>query len=160
VAAVVVNTNFCCALRTEGQRMNATQLLYPVFVQVALTFVLLFWMGRARLAALTNRELKVSDVSLGQRAWPAKVMQISNTYQNQFELPMLFFALVAFAMINPRNVDIVMIVLAWGFVVSRIAHAAIYTTSNAIRQRFSAFLIGGIFLLAMWVLFAARIIAG
>jgi len=139
--------------------MNATQLLYPVFVQIALTFAMLFWMGRARLAALTNRELKVSDVLLGQRAWPARVMQISNTYQNQFELPMLFYALVAFAMINPRTVDIVMIVLAWGFVLSRIGHAAIYTTTNEIRQRFTAFLIGGVILLAMWVLFAARVLS-
>lgn len=139
--------------------MNATHLLYPVFVQVALTFVMLFWMGRVRLRALTNRELKVSDISLGQRAWPAKVTQISNTYQNQFELPMLFYAVVAFAIVHPRTVDISMIALAWGFVVSRIVHAGIYTTTNAIRQRFTAFLAGGIILLAMWVLFAARIIA-
>ena len=37
--------------------MNATQLLYPVFVQVALVFVLLFWMGSVRFAAIKNREL-------------------------------------------------------------------------------------------------------
>jgi hypothetical protein len=140
--------------------MNATQLLYPVFVQVALTFVVLFWMGRVRLRALQNRELKVSDIALGQPAWPARVTQISNTYQNQFELPMLFFALVAFALIHPRTVDIVMIALAWAFVITRLVHAGIYTTTNAIRQRFTAFLIGGIILLSMWILFAVRIVAG
>ena len=139
--------------------MNATHLLYPVFVQVALTFVILFWMGRVRLHALQNRELKVSDIALGQRAWPVRVTQILNTYQNQFELPMLFFVLVAFALIHPRTVDIAMIALAWAFVITRLVHAGIYTTTNAIRQRFTAFLIGGVILLVMWILFAARIIA-
>ena len=140
--------------------MNATQLLCPVFVQVALTFVMLFWMGRSRLRALTNKELRVSDIALGQRAWPAKVTQISNTYQNQFELPMLFYALVALAMTHPRTVDIAMIALAWAFVVTRLVHAGIYTTTNAIRQRFTAFLVGAVILLVMWAIFAVRIIAG
>ena len=139
--------------------MNATQLLYPVFVQVALTFVLLFWMGRARLAALQNRDVKIGQIALGQRAWPGKVMQISNAFQNQFETPVLFYALVALAVAHPRTVDVAMLALAWAFVATRLIHAFIYTSSNAIRWRFGVFLTGAILLLFMWVLFAARIIA-
>lgn len=140
--------------------MNATALLYPVFVQVALTFVLLFWMGRSRLAAVRNREVKVSQIALGQKAWPDRITQISNAYQNQFETPVLFYAVVAMALTHPRTVDIAMIALAWAFVATRIIHAGIYTTSNAIRWRFNAFLAGALILMIMWGLFALRIITG
>lgn len=137
--------------------MNAIQLLYPVFLQVALTFFILFWMGRKRLTALRNREVKMGDIALGQRAWPAHVTQVSNTYQNQFELPMLFYVLVAFALALPRTVDMTLVALAWAFVASRVAHAVIYTTNNVIRWRFTAFVIGALLLLAMWALFALRV---
>ncbi len=139
--------------------MNATLLLYPVFVQVALTFALLIWMGRARLGALKAGEVKVGDISVGQRAWPARVMQISNAYQNQFEFPMLFYVLVAYCILHPRLIDIVMIALAWAFVVSRLIHAGIYTTNNAIRWRFNVFLIGAVVLAIMWIVFAVRVSA-
>ncbi len=140
--------------------MNATQLLYPVFVQVALVFVLLFWMGSVRFAAIKNREVKIKDIALGQRAWPDKCMQVSNTFQNQFELPILFYALVALAIQHARTVDTAMIALAWAFVITRLIHAFIYTTNNAIGWRFNVFLLGGLILLSMWILFAVRILAG
>ena len=40
--------------------------LLPLFVQVALTFVLLFWMGRSRLGAIKRKETRITDVALGQ----------------------------------------------------------------------------------------------
>jgi hypothetical protein len=137
--------------------MSATMLLYPVFVQVALTFALLVWTGRARVGALTAGEVKVDDISVGQKAWPTRVMQISNAYQNQFELPMLFYVLVAFCLIHPRLIDIVMVALAWAFVATRIVHAGIYTTHNAIRWRFNVFVLGFAILAAMWIVFAMRV---
>ena len=138
--------------------MITTQLLYPVFVQVALTFFLLVWMGRARLGALRDKEVKLPDIAVGQRAWPMRVQQISNTYQNQFELPLLFYALIALAAQHARLIDYTMVVLAWAFVVTRLIHACIYTTSNVIRWRFNVFALGMLILLAMWVLFAFRLI--
>ena len=139
--------------------MTSSLILYPVFVQVALTFVMLIWMGRARLAALTNKEVKLADIAVGQPAWPAMVIQISNTYQNQFELPVLFYVLVALCLIHPRVVDFAMLALAWAFVATRLVHAGIYTTNNAIRWRFNVFLLGAFILIAMWILFAVRVSA-
>ena len=138
--------------------MITAQLLYPVFVQVALTFFLLVWMGRARLAALRDKEVKLPDIAVGQRAWPVRVQQISNTYQNQFELPLLFYALIALCGQHARLIDETMVVLAWTFVGTRLIHAYIYTTSNVIRWRFNVFALGMLILFAMWVLFAFRVI--
>ena len=138
--------------------MSITAVLLPVFVLVGLTFVLLFWMGRSRLAHIRTGEVKVKDVALGERNWPKRVLQIQNSYHNQFELPVLFYALVALALIT-RKADMLFVVLAWMFVASRLVHAYIHTTSNKIAWRFQAFVVGVVILAIMWVIFGIRIFA-
>ncbi len=137
--------------------MSITAVLLPVFVQVALTFCLLLWMGRSRLALLKTGDVKVKDVALGERNWPARTQQITNTYHNQFELPVLFYALVALALIT-RKADLVFVVMSWLYVASRLVHAYIYTTSNRIAWRFQVFLIGAMILMLMWIIFAVLIL--
>jgi hypothetical protein len=131
--------------------------LAPLFVQVGLTFFILFWMGRMRLAAVGAKEVKVSEIALGQRNWPTKVTQIANTFHNQLELPMLFYVLVALALIT-RKADLLFVVLSWVFVATRLVHAYIYTTSNIVLRRFLAFLAGALVLMVMWIIFAVRIL--
>ena len=139
--------------------MTVPAVLLPVFVQVGLTFFLLFWMGAVRLRALKGREVRVGDIALRQPAWPERPTQISNAYDNQFQLPVLFYALVPLALIT-RKADLLFVVLSWIFVATRLAHAAIHTTSNNVQQRFMAFLAGAIVLLIMWIVFAAHILLG
>ena len=138
--------------------MTITAILLPVFVLVAVIFCLLIWTGRARIGHLRQGDVKVADVALGQSNWPTRAQQVSNTYANQFELPMLFFLLVTFALIT-RKADILFVVMSWMFVVTRIFHAGIYVTSNRIQHRFTVFLIGAIILFLMWIIFALRIFA-
>ena len=71
---------------------------------------------------------------------------------------MLFFALVPLAIIT-RKADLLFVVLSWAFVLSRIGHAVAYVTTNELRYRFGAFLVGVLALLVMWVVFAVRILA-
>src|SRR3712207_2485252 len=118
--------------------MSIQAVLLPVFVQVALTLFLMFWMARVRFDALRSRQVKVRDIALVQRSWPELPTQIPNSFHNQFEIPVLFYALVALALVT-RQTDLLFVVMAWLFVASRIAHAFIHTTSNDIRLRFSAF---------------------
>lgn len=137
--------------------MQPTAILYPVFVQVAMTFGLQVWMARERVASVRQGEVKVSDIALRQQAWPARATQVANAFHNQLELPMLFYAVAAFALITSR-VDIVLVVLAWLFVALRLVHAAIHTTSNAMRHRFNVFTLASLALIAMWVYFAVQIL--
>ena len=139
--------------------MTVPAVLLPVFVQVGLTFFLLFWMGSVRLRALKGREVRVGDIALRQPAWPERPTQISNAYDSQFQLPVLSYALVPLALIT-RKADLLFVVLSWIFVATRLAHAAIHTTSNNVQQRFLAFLAGAIVLLIMWIVFAAHVILG
>lgn len=138
--------------------MTLTQLfLVPVFVQVALTLGLLFWLGPARVRALRRGEVRLKDIALGQNAWPDRITQISNTHNNQYQLPVLLYVLVGLALITLK-VDMVLVAGAWLFVASRLAHAYVYVTSNNVPARFRAYVLGAVVLVAMWGWLAVRVL--
>ena len=137
--------------------MTIQMVRLPVFVQVALTFALLIWMASARTASVKRGETKLRDIALGQSAWPAKPMQIANCYDSQFQIPLLFYVLVVLAWIT-KQADLIFVVMAWIFVLSRLAHAYIHTGSNHVPTRFRVFAVGMIVLLLMWIVFAVRIL--
>jgi len=124
-------------------------IFYPVFTQVVLTFVLLYVTGRVRLASIRRGEVRVKDIAIGQNAWPERATRFAKTYNSQFQLPVLFYAVSIFAQLYGA-VDVVLIALAWGFVATRLAHAWIYVTANNVRQRFIAFVAGFVVLATMW----------
>ena len=139
--------------------MTVQAILAPVFVMVALTFVLLFWMGGVRVASVRRGETRVRDIALGQPNWPPRVQQISNCFHNQLQLPMLFYVLVILAYIL-HKADLLFVIMSWIFVVLRVVHTAIHTGSNNVPRRFYAFLAGAIVLLLMWIIFAVRVLLG
>jgi len=131
--------------------------LLPVFVLVGLTFALLLWMAGARRQALVGGETKVRDVALGQPNWPTRATQIGNCFKNQFELPLLFYALIALAM-PLRHADLFIVLMSWVFVVTRFVHTGIFVTSNDLKQRSLAWFAGVLVLFVMWLYFALRIL--
>ena len=137
--------------------MTVDVILAPLFVQVALTFVLLFWMAQARTTAVRRGEARMRDTALGEPNWPPRVQQISNCYHNQFQLPVLYYVLTILALFL-RKADLLFVVMAWIFVLLRIVHAAIHVTSNHAGHRFQAFAAGALVLLLMWVVFAVRVV--
>ncbi|MFH6785781.1 MULTISPECIES: MAPEG family protein [Methylobacterium] len=137
--------------------MSPKAILAPVFVQVLLTFCLLLWTGRKRFAAARDGQVTLKDISLGERTWPAPVQQVSNAFAHQFELPVLFYVLTGLALATAKA-DALFVGLAWVFVLTRIVHAGIYTTGNVVIRRFQAFLAGAITLMAMWLIFAVKIL--
>jgi hypothetical protein len=139
--------------------MPVQAVLLPVFVQVALTLVLLFMTGRARVVSVRSGETKVKDIALGQPSWPARVTQVGNSYNSQFQLPILFYLLVAFAW-PLHKADLLFVVMSWLFVATRLVHAYIHVTSNHVGRRFNAFAAGFLVLSLMWLIFAVRILLG
>jgi hypothetical protein len=137
--------------------MTLQAILLPLFVQVALTFVLLFWMGWLRVSVIRRGEVKMRDVALGQPAWPEQPTKVANSYHSQFEMPVLFYVLVVLALIA-RKADLLFVIMSWIFVLLRIVHAYIHTTSNHVAHRFYAFLAASLVLLVMWIIFALRVL--
>ena len=136
--------------------MTPTQhLLLPAFVQFALTIYVLTRMGQDRVRAVRSRQVKYSDID-NKTAYSETVQRFMSNYQSQFELPVLFYAVVAFALIAER-VDFVLIGLAWAFVGSRLVHSFVHTGSNIIATRFKVFVAGLIFLVGMWAWFGLKL---
>ena len=139
--------------------MSVASILLPVFVQVALTFVLLMRLGSGRLRTLSAGNTKVRDIALGESNWPADVTQVGNCFNNQFQLPMLFYVLVVLAPFL-HKADLLFVIMSWIFVISRVVHAGVHITSNNVNQRFAAYTVGMVVLLLMWAIFAVRILFG
>lgn len=139
--------------------MSHQAILAPLFVQAALTFVLLFTLGPARVGAVRRGEVRVRDIALGQSAWPERITQLSRNFDNQFQLPVLFYTLVGLAIVTAK-VDAALVGSAWAFVASRAVHSFVHVTSNAIALRFRAFVVGAVVLAAMWIWLAARVLGG
>src|SRR5471030_1383751 len=137
--------------------MSVQMVLLPVFVLVGLTFALLLWMAGSRRNALVGGQTKIRDIALGQPNWPARATQIGNCFSNQFELPLLFYILIALAL-PLRHADLVIVLLSRVFVVTRFTHAGIFVTSNNVQQRGMAWFAGVLVLFAMWLYFALRIL--
>ena len=98
--------------------MSVQMVLLPVFVLVGLTFALLLWMagrGAVRWSAARPRS-RISR--LDSRTGRQRATQVGNCYRNQFELPLLFYVLIAMAL-PLRHADLVIVLLSWVFVVTR-----------------------------------------
>ena len=137
--------------------MSIQSVLLPVFVLIGLTFALLLGMVGARRGALVSRETSPRDIALGEPKWPTRATQIGNCYANQFELPVLFYVLIAIAL-PIRHADLVIVMLSWVFVVTRFVHAGIFVSSNDLRQRSLVWFAGVLVLFAMWLYFALKIL--
>jgi hypothetical protein len=137
--------------------MSVQMVLLPLFVQIGLTFALLLGTATARTRALSGRQTKFKDIALGQPNWPERVTQLGNCFRNQFEVPVLFYVLIALAL-PLRHADFVIVLLSWVFVVTRFAHAGIFVTSNDVRSRSLAWFAGVLVVLAMWIYFALKIL--
>jgi hypothetical protein len=139
--------------------MGATAVLLPVFVEVALTLGLLFWVGSMRVAAVRSGAVRTRDIALREPNWPPEVLRVANAYQSQLELPLLFYLVSILALFTGRS-SVLLVVLAWLFVVSRLLHTLIHVTTNNVPRRFFVFLTGSILLSLMWLVFAADILLG
>jgi hypothetical protein len=137
--------------------MSLQMVLLPVFVQIGLTFALLLWMAGVRRQTLVSGEIKIKNIALGQPNWPVRATQIGNCFSSQFEIPVLFYVLIALAL-PVRHADFVIVLLSWMFVITRFVHAGIFVSSNDLGQRSIAWFAGVLVLLAMWVYFALKIL--
>jgi hypothetical protein len=117
----------------------------------------MFWMASHRVSAIRSGAVRPRDIALRQPNWPPRVTQIANCFHNQLELPVLFYVLVAFILITSTN-SAVFVALAWAFVLTRLVHAFIHTGSNRIDRRFYAMAAGMMILVAMWMIFAVRVL--
>jgi hypothetical protein len=139
--------------------MSHTAVLAPVFAQVLLVCLIQYGMAWMRVGHTRRGDVKIRDIALGQPNWPERATQFGNNFRNQFELPVVFFALMALVLVTGKA-NLLLLGMAWLFVLSRYVHAYIHVTSNRVTRRFYAYSVGSVTLYLMWLVFAVRVIAG
>ena len=137
--------------------MSIQAILLPVFAQAALVFVAFGVLVLARQRAFSRGAVQPQRIALGEDLWPDDAKRANAAYGNLFEMPVLFFAIVPIAILT-RTADVVFVVLAWLFVISRAVQLAIHLTRNVVILRGSAFFAGSITLLLIWVIVAVRVL--
>lgn len=130
--------------------MPTEHILYPLFVMALLTFVIGFRGFRMRVRAVRQDGLNPGYFQYNRGGKPPEYMMRSEqNYTNQFELPILFYA-VGLIAYSASLVDVVTIILAWLFVLSRIMHSYTHIRFNKLMRRRRAFLAGFVTLMALW----------
>jgi hypothetical protein len=139
--------------------MSLQAILLPLFVEVILTFALLFWSAPLRTRALRSGAVRPEDIALRQPNWPKRATQVANSYANQLELPVLFYVLTILALVT-RKAGILFVVLAWIFVIFRLLHAYVHVTSNKVSIRGPLFGMSAVVLAIMWLIYIIQIFTG
>jgi hypothetical protein len=137
--------------------MSIQMVLLPLFVHVALTFLLGVWMGTLRVQAVRTGTVHPRDIALREPNWPPRITQIGNAFHSQLEAPLLFYVLTILALMT-RMADLLFVLLAWVFVTLRVIHAGIHVTDNNVARRAMVFFAGMTVLAIMWVIFILRVL--
>jgi len=137
--------------------MSVRFVLLPLFVEVLLTFGVMFGMMYFRTSTLRRGETRLADISLREPNWPKRATQFGYAFANQFELPVLFYVLTILVIIT-RHADLLFVLLAWIFVLMRVLQAVVHVTNNNVRMRGAYYGVGALILFIMWIIYIVRII--
>jgi hypothetical protein len=139
--------------------MSAEMILLPLFVEVILTFALLFWLGSLRARDFRSGLVREEDIGLRQPNWSKPALQLQYSFSNQFELPVLFYVLTILAYVT-HHAGLLFVALAWVFVIFRLFQAYVHVTSNKVMLRGAFFSVSALALAIMWVVFIVEILTG
>jgi hypothetical protein len=137
--------------------MSVQFVLLPLFVEVLLTFGVMFGMMYFRTTTLQRGETRIEDIALRQPNWPVRASQFAYSFSNQFELPVLFYVLTILEIVT-HHADLLFVVLAWIFVATRVMQALVHVTNNNVRVRGAFYGLGAVILVIMWVIYIVRIL--
>jgi hypothetical protein len=137
--------------------LNAKLMILAIAAQVLLTVVLLVLMGRERVPRVMRGEIKVEDIAVERSAYPLRARLLSNSFDNQFQLPVLFYvgALLALSTGVPGIIEVVLAIV---FVALRYFHASIHVTNNQVYHRFMAYSAGLVVLCLFWIVLLLRLL--
>lgn len=126
-------------------------LVYPMFAMVLLTALVMISMFVTRVSAIKSGKMNVryfKTYDMGDQT--EAVAKSSRHFVNLFELPVLFYVGCLVAMILPIN-DKGVLFWAWFFVLARVVHAYIHIGPNKLIPRMSAYAVGWVAVLALWI---------
>jgi len=133
--------------------MNRDLIFLPALAQILLTLAVYVYLGVVKARALKLGQVDLERRALHEDAWPDHVRLVSNNIRNQFETPVLFFALV-FILWALQAVNAISLTLAGGYFLARLGHAFVHLGSNYVPLRRKIFTVSCLLLVGM-ILMAA-----
>lgn len=137
--------------------MPVQEVLLPLFVEVILTFCLLFWAAALRGRDFRSGVAQHENVALREPNWSKGTLQVAYSFSNQLELPVLFYVLTILAYMT-HHAGFLFVALAWVFVIFRLLHAYVHVTSNTVQIRGPLFGVSAFVLAAMWVIYIVEML--
>ena len=137
--------------------MTVQEILLPLFVEVILTFLLLFYLAPMRARDFKAGIATYDNIGLREPNWSKPTLQVAYSFSNQFELPVLFYVLTILAYVT-HLAGLVFVILAWIFVIFRILQAVVHVTSNNVRLRAAFFGIAAIALAINWAIYIFEVL--
>jgi hypothetical protein len=144
-------------LELHSVTLTAKLLLLAIAAQVLLTLIMLVLMGRERVPRVMSGEIKVADIAVERSAYPLHARLLSNSFDNQFQLPVLFYV-AALLTLFATATGWIDVLLAWLFVALRYVHAVIHVTTNRVHMRFAAYTAGLAVLAIFWLWLVLRLV--
>ena len=134
----------------------AALLVAAMLVQGLIALVLLWVLGAIRVPMVASGKMPVAKVALSREPWPEHEKKVANAFDNQFQLPLLFYLACGLALYF--GAGWIEVVLAWLFVLSRVVHAIIFATRNRVYRRFFAYTFGYGVLCLFWFDLIVRLV--
>jgi hypothetical protein len=132
--------------------LSTDVLVWPMLAQVLLSALIAVRMGFLRWSTGARDGIRTYEVATRSKM-AARMPSLENTsdsFQNQFETPLLFLVAMLLAM-QLGIADLPLLVMAWMWVLLRHIHAAIHLTYNRVRHRFRAFAASLLVLATIWI---------
>lgn len=129
---------------------NKNLLIYPMAFYAFWMFGVAVHLFRTRVRALKNKEVSMKYFRAYTEAPPPEYSRIAERhYENQFEVPTLFFpvGVMHFALGMANSLTLI---LMWLFVASRLLHTFTHLGSNNIKVRMIFFMISWVMIVALW----------
>jgi len=136
-------------------------LVFTCFVMVVLVFVVGLKMLLSRIAEMKEKrmDLQVAAATSLQMGSHLQNVQAADNFKNLFEVPVLFYALIAVA-IGLDHTPGWLVTGAWLFVLLRCLHSLIHCTYNKVMHRFAAFGLSFLLVVALWIVFIVTLPVG
>lgn len=132
-------------------------LIVAMALQALLAVILVVMMGRERVPRVMSGEIAMADIAVERTAYPLKARLLSNSFDNQFQLPVLFYAVALLALIQ-GGASWLEVAAAMVFVALRYGHAFIHVTRNDVMRRFVVYSAGLAVLCLLWLLVLLRLL--
>lgn len=134
----------------------AELIFWPMILIAVATMLIYIPMSRARVKSVLSGKVKASVYKLNNGE-PEESLRFNNAISNQFESPVLFYAVCLAAFVS-GNANSIMIILAFLYAILKLFHIYIHISTNNLRRRRPVFALSLLVLLIMWLAFAIQLL--